>query len=44
MGALQAHDANAALGQARQQLADSRLAQRNAGQVEDDRPADEKVG
>src|SRR6476619_227051 len=44
MGALEAHDANAALGQALEQIADSRLAQRNAGQVEDDRSADEKVG
>jgi len=44
MGTLEAHDANAALGQALEQLADSRLAQRNAGQVEDDRSADEKVG
>src|SRR6187200_2336448 len=44
MGALEAHDANAALGQALEQIADSRLAERNAGQVEDDRSADEKVG
>src|ERR1700704_505044 len=44
MGTLEAHDANAALGQHLEQLADSRLAQCNTCQVEDDRSADEKVG
>src|SRR5258705_12081889 len=44
MGTLEPHDANAALGQHLEQFSNSRLAQCDSGQVEDDRPADEKVG